>query len=72
MPLSPRAIAVQGLGYSQHLVAVQGLAGISAEPVHGPGYWNLPLPRNLLGAQLADDELILLMAGGVAAMGLLD
>lgn len=68
--LSPRAIAVQGLGgYSRRLVAVQGLW--PADDGGGGlvfGRRRVALPRALARID-EDDALLLLAAAHVAAMG---
>jgi hypothetical protein len=46
--LNPRAIAVQGIGYSPRLVSVQGLWPVSVESGFSGGFaWNLPSRRTL-------------------------
>jgi hypothetical protein len=74
MSLSQRAIAVQGLGFSTRLVAVQGLWPIAApQQVFGGG--RFPVPPDLLAGfrrrLLAEDELMLMMASAILGAGIL-
>jgi hypothetical protein len=76
MSLSPRAIAVQGLGFGQRLVSVHGLwpvAETPQQPVFGGG--RFPVPPDLLAGfrrrLLAEDELLLMMASAILGAGIL-
>jgi hypothetical protein len=66
--LNPRAIAMQGLGRTSRLVAVQGLW--PAPAFGGGGYGRFRVPDDLIDAQrrmqMGADELLLLIAGAVA------
>ncbi len=69
MSLSPRAIAVQGLGYSTRLVAVQGLwpdAGTG-----GSGVLRVRIPRRTVEATrlrlIDEDDTLLVIAGALTA-----
>jgi hypothetical protein len=71
--LSPRAIAVQGIGRSPRLVAVQGLWPDSA---FAGGRRRVRLPRELIDAQAMrvideDDTMLLLTVSLAAGAGLL-
>lgn len=80
--LNPRAVAVQGIGFSPLLVALQGLLPSDEPPqpvVIGPGGhpWHRHLvPGDLLVAQrqqlIEEDELMLLILANCAAAGLLN
>lgn len=72
MPLDPRAIATQGLGFAELLVAVQGLLPLAAEADDTPSdpfaafrprrrvrRWFPPLQDDL-----TDDELVALLVLG--------
>ena len=74
MSLSPRAIAVQGIGRSPRLVAVQGLWPDSA--FTGGRRRRVRLPRELIDAQALrtideDDTMLLLTVSLAAGAGLL-
>jgi hypothetical protein len=65
--LNARAIALQGLGRTSRLVAVQGLW---PAPVIGGGGGRFRVPAEFIDAQrlkqIDSDELLLLIAGAVA------
>jgi hypothetical protein len=67
--LSARSIALQGLGRSGRLVAVQGLWPDTDAIVYGAG--RFLLPNKLIDAQrkrlIEADELLLLVCGAVAS-----
>ena len=76
MSLSPRAIAVQGLGFGPRLVSVHGLWPV-AEPPQPPvfGGGRFPVPPDLLAGfrrrLLAEDELMLMMASAILSADIL-
>ena len=74
MSLSPRAIALQGIGRPPRLVAVQGLWPDRATASGVYGVRRVRLPQPLIDAQARreideDDTLLLLAASVVAGCG---
>ena len=66
--LSPRAIAMQGLGYGPRLVAMQGLWPVDSFGGLGLARQRVRVPRELMQAD-EDDVLLLIAAAHVAAIG---
>ena len=70
MSLSPRAIAVQGIGFSPRLVSVHGLWPDTGS--YGGGVRRMRLPRSLVDAQriaLIDEDDVLLTIAAALSVG---
>ncbi len=61
MELDPRAVAVQGLGFDEFLVAVQGLWGTDGGEPEPPTYAGYIRPRKPKKRRKDDDDVMLFM-----------